>query len=37
MFKTFGGKLIEAGVEDSLQGLKRAAEARYRSSLVEQS
>jgi hypothetical protein len=37
MFKTFGGKMIEAGVVDSLQSLKRAAEARYRSSVVEQS
>ena len=32
MLKTFfGGRMIEAGVENSLQSLKRAAEARYRS------
>jgi hypothetical protein len=37
MFKTFGGKMIEAGVEDSLQRLKRNAEARYRASVVEHS
>jgi hypothetical protein len=37
MFKTFGGKMIEAGVEHSLQNLKRAAEARYLSRVVEQS
>jgi hypothetical protein len=29
VFKTVGRKVIEAGVEDSLQRLKRAAEARY--------
>jgi len=37
MLKTSGSKMIEAGVEDSLQRLKRRAEARYRSSVVEQS
>jgi hypothetical protein len=31
LLKTFRGKAIEAGVEDSLQRLKRRAEARYRS------
>ncbi len=34
MFKTFGGKLIAAGVENTLQRLKRTAEARYRSRMV---
>jgi hypothetical protein len=37
MLKTFGSKLIEAGVEDPLQRLKRVAEARYRNSVAEQS
>jgi hypothetical protein len=36
MLKTFASKRIEAGVEDSLQRLKRRAEARYRSSGLEQ-
>jgi hypothetical protein len=31
----FGGKLFEADVENSLQRLKRQAEARYRSSVTE--
>jgi hypothetical protein len=36
LLETFGSKMIEAGVEDSLQRLKRKAEARYRSMLIEQ-
>jgi hypothetical protein len=33
MLERFGGKLFERGVEDGLQRLKRAAEARYRGSV----
>ena len=37
VLETFGGKAFEAGVQDSLQRLKREAEARYRSRVVEKS
>jgi len=36
MLEKFGGKRFEREVEDTLQRLKRAAEARYRSRVVEQ-
>jgi hypothetical protein len=35
MLKTFGSKLIEAGVEDSLQRLKRAAERQFQQAQTE--
>ena len=35
MLEHFGGKLFERDVQDSLQRLKRQAEARYRSSIAE--
>jgi hypothetical protein len=36
VLETFGGKVFEAGVQDGLQRLKRAAETRYRSSVIAQ-
>jgi hypothetical protein len=36
MLEKFGGKRFEREVEDTLQRLKRAAEARYRSPVAEQ-
>jgi hypothetical protein len=35
VLRTFGRKTLEAGVQDGLQRLKRAAEARYGESLVK--
>lgn len=37
VLETFGGRAFETGVQDGVQRLKRAAEAHYRGSLVEQS
>jgi len=37
VLNTFGGKVLEAGVQDGLQRLKRAAEARYRASSLKTS
>jgi hypothetical protein len=37
MLEKFGGKRFEREVEDTLQRLKRAAEARYRSRVAKQS